>query len=143
MKNTPSLLQLLHRSSTMMDRALAARLSGITPRQVMVLSAVADAQNAPSQTDLVEATGIDRSTLADIVRRLITRGALSRRRRQHDARTYAVRLTERGSDWLTAARELMPDVEAELLQTIPQAQRAAMIKGLQRITIVKPEAAAA
>ncbi|MFZ1102753.1 MAG: helix-turn-helix domain-containing protein, partial [Hyphomicrobiaceae bacterium] len=39
-------------------------------------------------------TGIDRSTLADIVRRLTRKGLLQRCRTNEDARAYAVRLTD-------------------------------------------------
>ena len=38
-----------------------------------------------SQTDIVRITGIDRSTLADIVRRLVQRGYLQRKRTRTDA----------------------------------------------------------
>ena len=49
-----------------------ARASGLTPRQFAVLMIVAEEEGL-TQTDLVERTGIDRSTLADIV------GAAARR----------------------------------------------------------------
>ncbi len=45
-----------------------------------------------SQTDIVNLTGIDRSTLADIVRRLVKKGLLQRRRTKQDARAAAQRL---------------------------------------------------
>jgi DNA-binding MarR family transcriptional regulator len=42
----------------------------LTVRQLMVLQAVSEA-NAPSQMDIVIATGIDRSGVADLVKRLV------------------------------------------------------------------------
>ncbi len=51
----------------------------VTQRQYAVLSAVA-AQEGLTQTDLVRATGIDRSTLADLVARMIGKGLLARQR---------------------------------------------------------------
>ena len=43
-----------------------ARSSGLTPRQFAVLMTIAEEEGL-TQTDLVDRTGIDRSTLADIV----------------------------------------------------------------------------
>jgi DNA-binding MarR family transcriptional regulator len=90
-----SVLHLLHRAGQCADELFAANMrdSELTPRQYVVLRAVADSED-PSQTTLVEKTGIDRSTLADIVRRLVERGLLQRRRTRRDARMYAVRLTD-------------------------------------------------
>ena len=44
--------------------------SGLTPRQFAVLMTIAEEEGL-TQTDLVDRTGIDRSTLADIVARLL------------------------------------------------------------------------
>jgi DNA-binding MarR family transcriptional regulator len=48
----------------------------LTPRQLAVLVTVANNEGL-SQTGLVDRTGIDRSTLADIVRRLQPRACCS------------------------------------------------------------------
>src|SRR6478736_1337540 len=58
---------------------------GITQRQFAVLAAVAENQGV-TQTGLVRATGIDRSTLADMVARMITKGHLERHRSDQQAR---------------------------------------------------------
>jgi len=65
---------------------------GLTQRQYAVLSAVAT-QDGLTQTDLVRITGIDRSTLADMAARMITKGLLERQRSASDARANAVSLT--------------------------------------------------
>lgn len=53
---------------------MAARAgSTATARQQIVLTASRE-RDEPSQSALVEATGIDRSTMADVVRRLTQRG---------------------------------------------------------------------
>ena len=57
----------------------------LTPRQLAVLVTVAQNEGL-SQTGLVDRTGIDRSTLADIVRRMQRKGLLQRRRTKEDAR---------------------------------------------------------
>jgi hypothetical protein len=53
--------------------------AGVTQRQFAVLAAVAENEGV-TQTGLVRATGIDRSTLADMVARMITKGHLERQR---------------------------------------------------------------
>ena len=65
------------------------------PRQFLVLANI-DKRGGSSQTTLVERTGIDRSTMADIVRRLLRKGYVQRRRMRKDARTYSVTITARG-----------------------------------------------
>ena len=66
--------------------------SGPTPRQFEVLHTVAKNEGL-SQTDLVQHTGIDRSTLADMIARMIKKGLLSRQRTKADARANSVSLS--------------------------------------------------
>ena len=107
MPEAPSALHLLHRAGQCADELFASQVqeSELTPRQFVVLMAVPDSEE-PSQTTLVQKTGIDRSTLADIVRRLVERGLLARKRTRKDARMYAVRLTSKGETALKAAQRL-------------------------------------
>ena len=107
-----SALHLLHRAGQRADELFTASMGekDLTPRQYAVLKAVAIMEN-PSQTALVEYTGIDRSTIADIVRRLIKRGMLQRRRTAHDARMYAVKLTPAGREALESAEPVAKTTE--------------------------------
>ena len=68
---------------------------GPTPRQFAVLLSVHQNPGV-SQTDLVRTTGIDRSTLTEILRRLGRRGLIRRERQPEDRRTNALHLTEDG-----------------------------------------------
>jgi DNA-binding MarR family transcriptional regulator len=91
-------LHLLHRASQFADAAFMRHLppeADLTPRQLAVLEAVA-ANNGLSQTDIMAATGIDRSSIAELVKRLIKHGCQRRRRSSRDARLYAVTLTLAG-----------------------------------------------
>jgi DNA-binding MarR family transcriptional regulator len=72
----------------------------LTPRQFAILAAI-EANQGLSQTGLVENTGIDRSTLADIIRRMLDKGLIKRERTADDARAYAVHLTRKGSNMLS------------------------------------------
>ena len=90
-------LHLLHRAGQCAAEMFQIELGSddLTPRQYAVLVAVSQNEGL-SQTQLVDKTGMDRSTLADIVRRMLKKGLLQRRRTQDDARAYSVKLTEEG-----------------------------------------------
>ena len=69
--------------------------SDLTKQQYTVLSAV-EQNEGMSQTDLVAITGIDRSTLAEMIRRMIEKGLLDRERTEADARANAVHIAANG-----------------------------------------------
>lgn len=132
--NVSSALHLLHRAGQCADELFAAQVgaSEITPRQYAVLMAVSEIKE-PSQTALVHRTGIDRSTLADIVRRLVERGLLQRRRTRRDARMYAVRLTKKGEMALKKAAPAARTTDERLLSALPQRDREMFLDALERI----------
>jgi DNA-binding MarR family transcriptional regulator len=103
--------------------------SGLTHRQYTVLSAV-DAHDGKSQTELVRITGIDRSTLADLVARLMAQGYLQRRRSKEDARTNAVKLTPIGKKALKSGQSGADDVDKKLLQLLSVADRRIVMDAL-------------
>src|SRR5258708_26437595 len=63
--------------------------SDLTKQQFTVLAAV-EQNEGMRQTDLVAITGIDRSTLAEMIRRMIDKGLLDRERTDADQRANAV-----------------------------------------------------
>jgi DNA-binding MarR family transcriptional regulator len=119
-----STIHLLHRASQCAEDLFAKAIGevGLTARQFIVLSLVADHED-PSQTFICEKSGIDRSTLADIVRRLVARGLLSRRRTRQDARMYAIKLTEAGEHALAKAIPVAREVDNKLLKLLSAVQR--------------------
>jgi DNA-binding MarR family transcriptional regulator len=86
-----------------------------------------------SQTGLVDRTGIDRSTLADIVRRMQRKGLLQRRRTKEDARAYAVKLTDEGRRVLRISEPLAKRVDERILDALPTKQRDQFIDDLLSI----------
>ena len=74
-------IHLLHRAGQCAGEIFLTEMGAadLTPRQYAVLVTVSLWEGL-SQTELVEKTGIDRSTLADIVRRMLKKGYLQRRR---------------------------------------------------------------
>jgi DNA-binding MarR family transcriptional regulator len=127
-------LHLLHRAGQCADEIFQIELGGddLTPRQYAVLLTVAQNEGL-SQTQLVELTGIDRSTLADIVRRMLKKGLLQRRRTRADARAYAVKLTEEGSKALKTHDPLARRVDERILASLPTAQRDRFLQDLNTI----------
>ena len=102
---------------------------GPTPRQFEVLSVVA-AKEGLSQTDLVEATGIDRSTLADMIARMIKKGLLSRKRTKEDARANAVSITASGKRMLNGAMSSVSKSDKSIISVLPKTQQAAFMRSL-------------
>src|SRR4026208_1179775 len=92
-------IHLLHRAGQCASDIFQGEMGAgdLTPRPYAGLGAVS-LNEGVSQTLLVEKTGVDRSTLADIVRRMLKKGLLQRRRTKEDARAYAATRTERGRD---------------------------------------------
>ncbi|MFZ3033907.1 MAG: MarR family winged helix-turn-helix transcriptional regulator [Parvibaculum sp.] len=106
--------------------------STITPRQFIVLFAVNEEEGL-SQTDLVNRTGIDRSTLADMISRMIKNGLLARKRTAEDARANAVRLTAAGRRALNGSLPRALAAEKALLELLPKTVQADLLKGLAQL----------
>ena len=133
----------MHRAGQCAGDIFSEEMGGgdLTPRQYAVLVSVAENEGL-SQTDLVARTGIDRSTLADIIRRLLRKGLLQRRRTRRDARTYAVRLTTAGWDALRASEAAVASADRRLLAALPKSKRSAFLASLSKIveTLDRPSA---
>lgn len=127
-------IHLLHRAGQCAGDVFGAEMGAadLTPRQYAVLLAVSMNEGL-SQTDLVELTGVDRSTLADIVRRMLKKGLLQRRRTKEDARAYAVKLTEEGWKSLRSSEPVIKRVDERLLAALPPKQRDQFIADLATI----------
>lgn len=118
-----SLMHQFHRASQLADELFVAELGDckITPRQFVVLAAVR-ANVGANQTQIVQLTGIDRSTVADVIRRMVKLELLSRRRTKDDARAYSVRVTEHGEAVFRTAQEAAAKVDQALLaRLMPEA----------------------
>jgi MarR family transcriptional regulator, temperature-dependent positive regulator of motility len=136
-------LHLLHRAQQAADEAFAHAFAdtGLTPRQLAVLVIVSEREGT-NQVGLVDATGIDRSTTADLVRRLMRKGLLARRRARHDARSNVLRLTDEGKSLLESFRSRAANVDRMLLETLPEASRSHFVDALARIATLAPTSGA-
>jgi len=130
---------LLHRAA---QRALdfyaeETGAGALTQRQHAVLAAVAGREGA-AQADLVAATGVDRSTLADMVARMLDKGLLARERSSLDARANAVRLTDAGREALAATSPKADAADARVLALLPKARRKAFLDDLAALASGAP-----
>lgn len=129
LKSSPG--HLLRRAQQYAHDLYAAEVGadGPTPRQFEVLHTVAQNEGL-SQTDLVRSTGIDRSTLADMIARMIKKGHLSRQRTKDDARANAVSITASGKRVLQGAMNAVTRAETAALNVLPKAQQSSFMKSL-------------
>ncbi|MFZ1992268.1 MAG: MarR family winged helix-turn-helix transcriptional regulator, partial [Alphaproteobacteria bacterium] len=93
--NSPA--HLLRRATQYANDIYASEVGedALTARQFAVLLTVEE-HDGLSQTDLVNMTGIDRSTLADMISRMLKKELLRRRRTDDDARANSVSITTSG-----------------------------------------------
>jgi DNA-binding MarR family transcriptional regulator len=138
-KATQSAVSTLERSpSHLLHRALQMALDiyveeagagAVTQRQFAVLTAVQSREGC-TQSDLVKATGIDRSTLAELVARLIGKGLLARERSTLDARANTVSLTEAGRSAVKEAEPRVALADERIMALVPSAKRESFLKTL-------------
>ena len=99
---------------------------GVTQRQCVVLAAIAEREGL-SQSDLVTATGIDRSTLADMIARMQKKGHVTREAAEGDARAKSVRLTDDGRAALDAALPSLSSADEAIMECLPRNRRKAFV----------------
>jgi DNA-binding MarR family transcriptional regulator len=97
---------------------------GVTLRQTVLLAAIAEDEGA-SQSDLVRTTGVDRSTLAEMMARMEGKGLIARAAAADDGRAKSVRLTAGGRRRLNEALPAIRAVDRALLHAMPAARRSA------------------
>lgn len=110
--------------------AQALRSYGLTPRQYAVLLAL-KTDSAVTQSDLVRRTGIDRSTLADMLSRMGKRSLTTSKRTEADQRANLVTITPQGLRALEAVAPKVADAEQRMLDTLPHDVRDHFVIALQ------------
>lgn len=127
---------LLHRAEQLASERFTKLVEGaISLRQFSALAAIADTPGL-SQSKLVDVTGIDRSTLADILRRLQKRGWVARESSPIDARAQTLRVTEAGAQMLAQVAMHARAADAAILDALPKTKRKPFVAQLVRLAEV-------
>lgn len=101
----------------------------------MVCRALSDNPGV-SQTTLVDLSGVDRSTLSDIVRRLIDGGLIDRRDNKYDSRAWTLVLTKKGETLTRESTAIAEEVTSALLASVSKQHAAGLIAGLSSMASV-------
>ena len=130
-----SITHLLHRAqqAAVNESVNGLAEKGLTIRQFAVLAAL-NGEDGQSQSGLVDVTGIDRSTLADMVSRMEKTGLVQRVKSAEDARAKAVSLTDAGRK---AFEEAAPEVMAAdeiLTEELRKSRRESLLLSLAIIS---------
>jgi DNA-binding MarR family transcriptional regulator len=117
-----STVHLMQRAQQVGADKFAKRGHPVSLRQFGVLAAIAAHPNA-SQSDLVRTASIDRSTLADMLKRLELMGLVAKSASETDGRANTVALTPRGRDVLAEGAEDAEKADHAVLSALPKAKR--------------------
>lgn len=128
-----SVLHLLYRAMQCASNMFESEIQVMTPRQFAVLAAL-DGLEGASQAMLTKHTGIDRSTLSEVVQRILAKGFVVRRRSTTDRRAYTVKLTRQGRAKLSAVKPAVDRVDEQILSMVPARQRDAFVTALTALT---------
>ena len=110
----------------------ALRPLGIGAQDFQVLKQL-QALGEPSQAELADAAGIDRSNFATIVAGLCDRELVERTRDEGDRRRYVLRLSRAGKRLLARTDGAIADAEADLLGPLDPQQREQLYGLLRRL----------
>ncbi|HYD88462.1 MAG TPA: MarR family transcriptional regulator [Vitreimonas sp.] len=124
---------LLHRAEQLAgDRFAQLVEDRVTLRQFAVLAAISETPGL-SQSDLVRATGVDRSTVGDMMNRMERNGWITRTASESDARAHAVHLAPEGARLLAAATHHARAADAAILDALPRTKRRTFLNVLTKL----------
>ncbi|MDV6332091.1 MarR family winged helix-turn-helix transcriptional regulator [Asticcacaulis sp. 201] len=111
----------------------------LSQRQYAVLKALEGSEGL-SQTDLVRLTGIDRSTLADLVSRMLAKELVARERSVTDARANLVQIAPSGKAALAEMEPRVAAADEKILSLLSAPKRDSFVKLLRKLTAAREEA---
>lgn len=105
---------------------------GITPVQYGLLTILSTGPDS-DQVTLANALGIDRTNVADVLRRLEHGGLITRRRSAEDRRMVLARLTPTGEELVERMHPFMAKAQERLLSVLSREEREAFLATLMRL----------
>jgi DNA-binding MarR family transcriptional regulator len=109
----------------------------LTPRQFALLLILAQRPGL-TQTELVEETGIDRSTVGDMIDRLVGRGLVRRRRSGRDQRANTLVILPAGTAALNEALPAVERAQLRIMAPLPPATRQSFMAALRLMAADAP-----
>jgi DNA-binding MarR family transcriptional regulator len=132
---------LLHRAEQLASERFAELAKdALTLRQFAVLAAIASDPGL-SQSALVRITGIDRSTLADMMGRMEKRGLVTRTASALDARALCIHLSQNGAAMLRGMDQHARAADAAILDLLPKTKRRTFVATLEKLSRLADEQA--
>ena len=113
------------------ELAVALEPLGLASRGYCVLAAATEADR--TQIELANLVGLDKTTMTVTVDRLEAAGLARRTPLSTDRRVKVVTVTPEGEQRVAEAREVIEQVQADVLARLPAGQRDALMKGLARL----------
>lgn len=115
---------LLSRMGTIAQKRFSTRLEALelTPRMWGALN-VLEAAGTITQHGLCKRTGMDPSSMVATIDDLERKGLVERHAHPSDRRAYALHVTEAGRETLSQGREVVNEVQDELLAPLDEAER--------------------
>jgi MarR family transcriptional regulator, transcriptional regulator for hemolysin len=124
---------LLAHASHVLSTELTAELAslGITPRGNCVLTAAL--QGERTQIQLAEVCQLDKTTMVVTVDELERAGLVERQTSPTDRRARIIAVTELGRKVHASAKDVVARVYEDVLSTLPDGERTALMSGLTRL----------
>jgi MarR family transcriptional regulator for hemolysin len=124
---------LLSQASYALATELGAALDplGISPRSYCVLATAMGAEH--SQTELTHLVGMDKTTMVVTLDALEEAGLAERRPSAADRRARVIAVTGKGEKAVAKARELIEAVQADVLGSLPAAERKRFVGSLDKL----------
>jgi MarR family transcriptional regulator for hemolysin len=123
------LSQASHALTTEMTAGLAS--VGISPRAYCVLTSARSGEL--TQTQLADVCALDKTTMVVTVDELERAGLAERRLSGSDRRARIISVTAAGEQAVAAAEGIVAGIYADVLGSLPGAERAALVSGLARL----------
>ena len=124
---------LLHRAEQLASQRFTQLVGDtITLRQFIILAAISE-QPGLTQSDLGRVTGVDRSTLADAMAKMETRGWVVRTPSTSDGRAYSLLLGQSGGTLLSATVQHARAADAAVLDLLTKTKGRSFIGTLTKI----------
>jgi MarR family transcriptional regulator for hemolysin len=118
------------------ELALALEPLGLSSRRYCVLASALGQDR--TQIELANLIGLDKTTMVATVDALEEAGLAERRPSSLDRRVRVIAVTKAGEAKVREAREVIEQVQADVLGRLPERERKALLSGLMRLVAETP-----